>query len=55
MICIWLTKRMVVLTVGHCAVKLKRSLAVNETIQQAVLAAITYSSLQNNKTGLELK
>ena len=44
---IWLTKRMVVLlTVGHCAMKFKRSLAVNEAMQQPVLAAITYSSLQ---------
>ena len=52
---IWLTKRMVVLlTVGHCAMKFKRSLAVNEAMQQPVLAAITYSSLQN-KTSLELK
>ena len=44
---IWLTKRMVVLlTVGHCAMKFKRSLAVNEAMQQPILAAITYSSLQ---------
>ena len=34
-----------ILTVGHCAMKLERSLARNE---QPVLAAITYSSLQNS-------